>query len=99
MDPEFLRRGDEPTRQADSTVRYERARDAAAAITVPTILVRGKQSDVVSEEGAKELLELIPTATPIDVTGAGHIVAGDDNDVFSGRLKGFLDDDVVASRH
>ena len=62
-DPEFLRQGDEPTRQADSIVRYERARDAAAAVTVPTMLVRGKQSHVVSEEGAKELLELIPTAT------------------------------------
>ena len=98
-DPAFLRVGDEPTRQADSIVRYERARDAAAAITVPTMLVRGEQSNVVSEEGAKELLELIPTATLIDVSGAGHMVAGDDNDVFSGGLKGFLDEDVVASRH
>jgi pimeloyl-ACP methyl ester carboxylesterase len=98
-DPAFLRQGDEPTRQADSIVRYERARAAAAAVTVPTLLVRGQQSHVVSEEGAKELLELIPTATSIDVAGAGHMVAGDDNDVFSGGLKGFLDDDVVASRH
>ena len=97
-DPAFLRHGDEPTRQADSIVQYERARDAAAAITVPTMLVRGKQSNVVSTEGAKELLELIPTARLIDVTGAGHMVAGDDNDVFSGGLKGFLDDHVV-SRH
>ncbi|MFZ2173259.1 MAG: alpha/beta hydrolase [Rhodococcus sp. (in: high G+C Gram-positive bacteria)] len=96
-DPAFLRHGDEPTRQADSIVRYERARDAAAAITVPTMLVRGKQSNVVSEEGAKELLELIPTATLIDVTGAGHMVAGDDNDVFSGGLKGFLDEDVASA--
>ncbi|MCZ4278774.1 alpha/beta fold hydrolase [Rhodococcoides yunnanense] len=98
-DPAFLRHGDEPTRQADSIVRYERARAAAAAVNVPTLLVRGAQSNVVSEEGAKELLELIPTARLIDVAGAGHMVAGDDNDVFSGGLKGFLDDEVVASRH
>lgn len=98
-DPAFLRHGDEPTRQVDSIVRYERARDAAAAITVPTMLVRGTQSNVVSEEGAKELLELIPTATLIDVTGAGHMVAGDDNDVFSGGLKGFLDNKITASPH
>ena len=97
-DPAFLRVGDEPTRQADSIVRYERARKAAAAVTVPTMLVRGKESHVVSEEGAKELLELIPSAKLIDVTGAGHMVAGDDNDVFSGGLKGFLDEDVVAVR-
>ncbi|MGW4340893.1 alpha/beta fold hydrolase, partial [Rhodococcus koreensis] len=44
------------------------------------------------------LLELIPTAKLIDVTGAGHMVAGDDNDVFSGGLKEFLDEDVVAAR-
>ncbi|WKN60976.1 alpha/beta hydrolase (plasmid) [Rhodococcus opacus] len=98
-DPAFLRQGDEPTRQADSIVRYERARKAAAAVTVPTMLVRGKESKVVSEEGAKELLELIPTATLIDVTGAGHMVAGDDNDVFSGGLKGFLDEAVIAPRY
>ncbi|RYE43741.1 MAG: alpha/beta hydrolase [Hyphomicrobiales bacterium] len=94
-DPAFLRHGDEPTRLADSIVQYDRARDAAAAVTVPTMLVRGQQSKVVSEEGAKELLELIPTATLIDVTGAGHMVAGDDNDVFSGGLKAFLDDGVT----
>ncbi|WP_431194018.1 hypothetical protein [Rhodococcus opacus] len=52
-----------------------------------------------ARKAPKELLELIPTATLIDVTGAGRIVAGDDNHVFSGGLKGFLDDDVVASRH
>jgi len=41
---------------------------------------------------------LIPTATLIDVTGAGHMVAGDDNDVFSDGLKEFLDDRVVTAR-
>ena len=63
------------------------------------MLVRGKESKVVSEEGAKELLELIPSAKLIDVTGAGHMVAGDDNDVFSGGLTGFLDEDVIAARY
>ena len=57
------------------------------------------ESNVVSEKGAKGLRELIPTAKLIDVTGAGHTVAGDDNVVFSGGLKGFLDEDVVAVRH
>ncbi|OHV34582.1 alpha/beta hydrolase [Parafrankia colletiae] len=64
---------------------------AARAIRVPTLLVRGKQSDIVSEQGVAELLELIPHAEYVDVTGAGHMVAGDDNDVFAGRLGDFLD--------
>lgn len=97
-DPEFLRHGDEPTRQTDQIMQYQRARDAAAAITVPTMLVRGKQSNVVSEEGAKELGELIPTARLIDVSGAGHMVAGDDNDVFTVGLREFLDEDVAPRR-
>ncbi len=97
-DPASLRTGDEPTRQTDTIVQYQRARAAAAAITVPTMLVRGAQSNVVSADGVKELLELIPSAVVVDVAGAGHMVAGDDNDVFSGGLKDFLDDHVAA-RH
>jgi len=77
-------------------VSAETAEGSATAATT-TFDTRSSRSHVVSEEGAKELLELIPTATLIDVAGAGHMVAGDDNDVFSGGLKGFLDEDVAAS--
>ncbi|MCF3939645.1 alpha/beta fold hydrolase [Gordonia tangerina] len=73
-------------------VREEQARDAARSITVPTLLIRGAQSDVVSAEGARDLLELIPTARQIDVSGAGHMVSGDDNDVLSEGLIEFLED-------
>ncbi|MFD1531482.1 alpha/beta fold hydrolase, partial [Pseudonocardia aurantiaca] len=76
---------------ADAADRYARARAAASAITVPTLLVRGVLSNVVSPEGAQELLDLIPAARLIDVAGAGHMVAGDDNDVFTGGLRAFLD--------
>ena len=45
------------------SVRNEdRLEDAARALTVPTLLVRGRQSDVLSEEGARETLELVPHA-------------------------------------
>lgn len=70
--------------------RESRARTAARAVTVPTLLIRGAQSDVVSHEGAQELLELIPGARHIDVSGAGHMVGGDDNDVLSQGLVEFL---------
>lgn len=75
--------------------REERARSAARAVTVPTLLIRGAQSDVVSVEGARELLDLIPGARYIDVDGAGHMVGGDDNDVLSRGLVEFLDDAVL----
>lgn len=85
-DPAFIRIDDEPTRAE----RVERTRAAAKAITVPTMLVRGKHSDIVSDEGVTELLELVRHASAVDVSDAGHMVAGDDNDVFTGHLVEFL---------
>jgi len=86
-DPAFLVAGDEPTRAASE----DRARQAAARVQVPTLLVRGGQSDVVSEEGAAELLSLIPGAEYVDVPATDHMVAGDDNDIFTKRMTDFLD--------
>jgi pimeloyl-ACP methyl ester carboxylesterase len=85
-DPAFLRMGDEPRRSSS----HERAVAAARRITVPTLLVRGAQSDIVSEEGVAELLELIPDAVHVDVSATGHMVAGDDNDVFTRTVLDFL---------
>jgi len=40
---------------------------------------------------SESLLELIPGAGSVSVPGAGHMVAGDDNDVFTERVGEFLD--------
>lgn len=64
---------------------------AAARLTPPTLLVRGKLSDLVSEETAREFLELCPHAAYVDVSGAGHMVAGDRNDRFTDAVVSFLD--------
>ncbi len=63
---------------------------AAKAIRVPTLLVRGKQSDVVGEQGVKEFLDLVPHAEFVDVANAGHMVAGDNNDTFTQAILDFL---------
>ncbi len=67
---------------------------ALAHITVPTLLVRGKLSDVVTEEGVQDFLRRIPQAKLADVKDAAHMVAGDQNDVFSSAVIGFLENDV-----
>jgi pimeloyl-ACP methyl ester carboxylesterase len=87
-DPAFMRIEDEPGRD----LGHQRAREAARRITVPLLLVRGQQSDVVSPEGVEELLELVPAARYVDVSDAGHMVAGDDNSVFSASVGAFLDE-------
>ena len=74
-----------------SLVDGTRLQRAAKAITVPTLLVRGRQSDLLSEEGARELLALVPHAEMADVAGAGHMVAGDRNDLFNDAVVEFLE--------
>lgn len=68
----------------------EEMRDAAAGLKVPTLLVRGKLSDVISEDSVKDFLALVPHADFVDVGQAGHMVAGDRNDAFSGAILEWL---------
>ncbi len=89
-DPAFLTVRDEPSR----ATQHERLKAAAASVVAPTMLVRGTQSDVVSAEGAEELQRLIPHAT-VREAKAGHMVAGDDNDVFAQQVVQFLDDSLT----
>ncbi len=67
---------------------------ALANIAVPTLLVRGLLSDVVTQEGVDDLLSRIPGANVVDVAGAAHMIAGDRNDVFSDAVVAFLEDEV-----
>lgn len=88
-DPRFL---DHATRSraGEALVQQERREQAARRIRVPTLLVRGGSSDVVSPEGARELQQLVPHAELFDVEDAGHMVAGERNDVFSNAVIEFL---------
>jgi pimeloyl-ACP methyl ester carboxylesterase len=85
-DPAFMNIDDEPQRRSTAA----RLRAAAAGVKVPTLVVHGAQSDVVSEAGLTDILERIPTARAVNVAAAGHMVAGDDNDVFAAALEEFL---------
>ena len=61
-----------------------------AAPKQPTLLVRGAQSDVVSEASVAEFRELLPNIDVFDVAAAGHMVAGDSNDRFNHAIIEFL---------
>lgn len=93
-DPRFVsgaRGSDDETRSSDLTPA-DRLADAAQALTLPVLLVRGRMSDLLSEEGAKDLQRLVPHARLVDVAGAGHMVAGDRNDLFNDAIVEFLSD-------
>jgi pimeloyl-ACP methyl ester carboxylesterase len=63
---------------------------AARRLTVPTLLVRGATSELVKPEHARDFLDLVPHAEYADVSGARHMVAGDQNDSFSSAILDFL---------
>ncbi|MGZ0188409.1 MAG: alpha/beta fold hydrolase [Alphaproteobacteria bacterium] len=64
--------------------------DAADNLKLPTLLVRGGLSDVLSEEGAEAFLQQCPHAEYVSVKDAAHMVAGDRNDIFAGSVVEFL---------
>lgn len=68
----------------------ERLARAADHLTLPTLLVRGGLSDVLSEEGAQSFLEQCPHAEYVNVADAAHMVAGDRNDIFAAAVIDFL---------
>jgi len=94
-DPAFLQQAE---RRSKTGGNPNRLSDAAARLTLPTLLVRGRMSDIVSEETAREFRELVPHAEYVDVADAAHMVAGDQNDVFCDAVVDFLKRTIVTSR-
>jgi non-heme chloroperoxidase len=71
-------------------VYRERLHTCADQLNVPTLLVRGGLSDVLSEEGAQRFLAQCPHAEYVNVANAAHMVAGDRNDIFAESVIAFL---------
>jgi non-heme chloroperoxidase len=86
-DPKFRRRS--MTRD-ELRARTKHLEECSSNLTLPTLLVRGGQSDVLDEAGAKAFLRLVPHAEYVNVTDAAHMVAGDRNDVFATAVIEFL---------
>lgn len=90
-DPKFMRPAEDVGNVERGYTQQVRLEQAARRITVPTLLIRGGSSDVVSEEGARHMLSLVPHAEWVDVAGAGHMVTGDRNDAFNDAVVSFLE--------
>lgn len=57
---------------------------------VPTLLVRGMKSDIVTDAGVADLSARLQKLEVVDIGGAGHMVAGDRNDQFNAAVIAFL---------
>jgi pimeloyl-ACP methyl ester carboxylesterase len=87
-DPGFMTDIDTRMEDRDPT----RMREATRRLAMPALLVRGGKSDLVTPETAQEFVDLAPNARFVDVAAAGHMVAGDKNDVFIEAVTAFLDE-------
>lgn len=74
----------------DDGAYRERLGACADRLTLPTLLVRGGLSNVLSEEGAQSFLRQCSHAEYVRVDKAAHMVAGDRNDNFAGAVIEFL---------
>jgi pimeloyl-ACP methyl ester carboxylesterase len=89
-DPAFLELGRD-SRAQEYFAGANPLETAARALTLPTLLVRGSRSRIVSEEGARAFLEMVPHAEFVDIAGAHHMVAGDANDAFNDAVFRFIE--------
>ena len=90
-DPQFIDgTAASPPIEVTDTDRMHAAIEAILADAVPVLLVRGQVSDLVSEDRAEEFLARFSAVEFVDVQGAGHMVAGDRNDLFAEAVVDFL---------
>jgi pimeloyl-ACP methyl ester carboxylesterase len=92
-DPAMLQMG------RDAQARFAGANPlekAARALKIPTLLIRGGRSRIVSEAGVHEFREMVPHAEFVDIDAAHHMVAGDANDAFNDAVFAFVDKQTPA---
>ncbi len=90
-DPQFISgTAPFPPFEVTDADRMHAAVDAILNSGVPMLLIRGQVSDLVSQERADEFLARFPQVEFTDVRGAGHMVAGDRNDIFAEAVLNFL---------
>lgn len=83
-DPAFFAAQEFSSTQPDSLL------EATRKISVPTLLVRGSLSEVVSDESIRHLAAVLPSIEVVNVADATHMVVGDNNDAFNAVIVEFL---------
>jgi pimeloyl-ACP methyl ester carboxylesterase len=59
-------------------------------IKVPTLIMRGSESDIFAIETAKRMQELIPGSRFVEIQGAGHSIPADAPEAFEKAVREFL---------
>ena len=86
-DPKFIQ---SRTDNQDRSEYRDRQRNYAKSVRVPTLLIRGALSNVVTKEEVEDFLGTISHAEFIEIDKAAHMIAGDRNDIFANAAIEFL---------
>lgn len=85
-DPAFMfRPGNDPIRYVSELEQ------AAAAITVPLLLIRGADSDVVRDDGVRRLIQAAPHARVVELPGVAHAGPAEPNEGFAALVARFVE--------
>lgn len=90
-DPKFLRDRSGSDSEHARDRHHDELERMARRLTMPTMLIRGKLSDLVTQSEVDAFLDMVPHANFVDVKDAAHMIAGDKNDVFTDAVVEFLD--------
>lgn len=90
-DPAFLSVRGAPGSEHARDRHHDELEAIARRLTLPTMLVRGRLSDLVTQAEVDAFLDMVPHARYVDVENAAHMIAGDRNDVFTDAVVSFLD--------
>ncbi|MEP1124431.1 MAG: alpha/beta hydrolase [Ilumatobacter sp.] len=89
-DPAFLSVRGAPGSEHARDRHHDELVGIARRLTLPTMLVRGRLSDLVTQDEVDAFLQMVPHARYVDVKDAAHMIAGDKNDVFTDAVVDFL---------
>ena len=85
-DPRFLDERDDDSRENQKEKNIRLAKN----ISIPTLLIRGALSNVVTQKEVDDFLKIIPHSEFQEIEKAAHMVAGDRNDIFANSAIKFL---------
>ena len=74
--------------------RFKQLENSAKRITVPTLLVQGALSDILTNKEKEEFLNAVPHAKFAEIQQATHMVVGDKNDIFAEAIVDFLSEHI-----
>ena len=74
--------------------RFKQLENSAKRIAVPTLLVQGALSDILTSKEKEEFLNAVPHARFAEIQQATHMVVGDKNDIFAEAIVDFLSEHI-----